>query len=226
MTCQEQCSALVAIWDGAWCRTLPWPQSGHKIPQSTVYVSRRLKCPLLKGIQGKSHRPFSYQVANPCGHCWRPFRVGVEIVSSCRKLRGLLSDGHWYEVGRERPALRTNNWHCSQFPQRYWVSFTLTESLSGTVRFRISAETLPFNIQSSAEETRSLNPVSLLGAMTHAPQRQKLLWVNNACYSLSVHIYWGPPTTCHCITPFPKQPTNPRCRNDWTDAVGLMADLR
>lgn len=122
--------------------SLQWPLPGHRIPQSTVCVAHRLKYPLFEGIQGNSRRPFSYQVANPHGHCRRPCRAGIHIVSSCGKLLGSLSDGHCDEVSGERPPLRTNNCgteaHCSTFPQRSWVYFTLTEKLSGTVSFRIS----------------------------------------------------------------------------------------
>lgn len=144
---------------------------------------------LCEGIQGNSTRPWSSRVANPHVHCRRPFRAGIHIVSSCGELLGSLSyDTVMKSVGN---GLRTNHngteAHCCTFPQRWWVYFTVTEKLSGTLRFKISTKILSLRTQWSAQVTWSVRWVSPLWA-TCPTEAETAIGKQCIIFSLSIHI--------------------------------------
>lgn len=107
-----------------------WPLSGHEV------CSAQTEVPPVQRHTGK----FSKAILD----LKRQIHVGTVVlaiaesscaqsVSSCGKLLDILSYQRGDDAGRERPLLRANNCgteaHCSKFPQRPLVYFTLRGKL-------------------------------------------------------------------------------------------------
>lgn len=114
--------------------------------------------------------------------------------------------------------------HTVQISPEMLVYFTLTEKLSGTVRFRISAEILSLRIQWRAQVTWSLRQVSPVGCAV-CPAQGGTAGGKRAHYFLSVHTYWAC-QVCVTASGVSKPAGQPMTfRRLWANTVGLIAIL-